>query len=111
MEQAAKQREYENRRPDSETKIKALEALSLSATRMPTSAGGVLHRSERRTGQAGRDPGPRPDARSIEGIDIANLHGEESCGSLVSFIDASRLRAAYKRFRNQDGSRASTTTP
>ncbi len=37
--------------------------------------------------------------RTIEGIDIANLHGEESCGSLVSFIDGKPFKTGYRRFR------------
>lgn len=37
--------------------------------------------------------------RIIEGIDIANLHGEESVGSLVCFIDGVPFKAGYKRFR------------
>jgi len=37
--------------------------------------------------------------RRIEGIDIANLHGQESCGSLVCFIDGKPFKAGYRRFR------------
>jgi excinuclease ABC subunit C len=37
--------------------------------------------------------------RTIEGIDIANLHGGESCGSLVCFIDGKPFKSGYKRFR------------
>lgn len=37
--------------------------------------------------------------RTIEGIDIANLQGGESCGSLVSFIDGKPFKAGYRRFR------------
>lgn len=37
--------------------------------------------------------------RSIEGIDIANLHGGESCGSLVCFVDGRPYKGGYKRFR------------
>lgn len=36
--------------------------------------------------------------RSIEGIDIANLQGEESVGSLVCFIDGRPFKPGYKRF-------------
>jgi excinuclease ABC subunit C len=36
--------------------------------------------------------------RSIEGIDIANLHGGESCGALVCFIDGRPFKGGYKRF-------------
>jgi excinuclease ABC subunit C len=37
--------------------------------------------------------------RIIEGIDIANLQGEESVGALVCFIDGKPLKSGYKRFR------------
>jgi excinuclease ABC subunit C len=37
--------------------------------------------------------------RSIEGVDIANLHGGEACGSLVCFIDGKPFKPGYKRFR------------
>ncbi len=37
--------------------------------------------------------------RTIEGIDIANLQGGESCGSLVSFIDGRPFKSGYRRFR------------
>ncbi len=37
--------------------------------------------------------------RSVEGIDVANLSGEESVGSLVSFIDGRPFKSGYRRFR------------
>ncbi|MFO0972633.1 MAG: excinuclease ABC subunit UvrC [Phycisphaerae bacterium] len=37
--------------------------------------------------------------RIIEGIDIANLQGGESVGSLVCFIDGVSFKSGYKRFR------------
>lgn len=37
--------------------------------------------------------------RSIEGIDIANLLGEETVGSLVCFIDGKPFKNGYRRFR------------
>ena len=37
--------------------------------------------------------------RTIEGIDIATLQGEESCGSLVCFIDGKPFKTGYRRFR------------
>jgi excinuclease ABC subunit C len=37
--------------------------------------------------------------RIIEGIDIANLQGDESVGSLVCFIDGVAFKNGYKRFR------------
>lgn len=37
--------------------------------------------------------------RIIEGIDIATLHGQESVGSLVCFIDGRPFKGGYKRFK------------
>jgi excinuclease ABC subunit C len=37
--------------------------------------------------------------RTIEGIDVANLSGEEAVGSLVSFVDGRPFKAGYRRFR------------
>ena len=37
--------------------------------------------------------------RIIEGIDIANLQGDESVGSLVCFIDGKPFKSGYNRFR------------
>ncbi len=37
--------------------------------------------------------------RIVEGIDIANLQGEESVGSLVCFIDGKPLKSGYRRYR------------
>ena len=39
--------------------------------------------------------------RNIEGIDIANLQGGESCGALVCFLDGKPFKNGYKRFRIQ----------
>jgi excinuclease ABC subunit C len=37
--------------------------------------------------------------RIIEGIDIANIGGQEAVGSLVKFIDGRPFKAGYRRFR------------
>jgi excinuclease ABC subunit C len=44
--------------------------------------------------------------RSIEGIDIANLMGEETVGSLVCFLDGKPFKNGYRRFkiRSHEGS-------
>lgn len=41
---------------------------------------------------------PRPPRR-IEGIDIAHLHGAETVGALVTFVDGLPAREQYRRFR------------
>ncbi|UCD00029.1 MAG: excinuclease ABC subunit UvrC [Phycisphaerales bacterium] len=37
--------------------------------------------------------------RIIEGIDVANIAGEEAVGSLVRFIDGKPFRSGYRRFK------------
>ena len=37
--------------------------------------------------------------RTIEGIDIANLGGQETVGSLVCFIDGRPFKSAYRRYK------------
>ena len=37
--------------------------------------------------------------RSVEGIDIANLQGQDSVGSLVCFIDGKPFKPGYRRFQ------------
>lgn len=40
--------------------------------------------------------------RIIEGIDIANLQGQDSVGSLVCFIDGRPFKNSYRRFKIQE---------
>jgi excinuclease ABC subunit C len=37
--------------------------------------------------------------RVIEGFDMANLQGQEACGSMVQFIDGISFKGGYKRFK------------
>lgn len=37
--------------------------------------------------------------RTIEGIDIAHLGGDEQCGAVVCFIDGKPLKSSYRRYR------------
>ena len=37
--------------------------------------------------------------RVIEGVDVADISGQESCGSLVRFIDGKPFKAGYRRFK------------
>ncbi|MCF7973406.1 MAG: excinuclease ABC subunit UvrC [Phycisphaerae bacterium] len=39
------------------------------------------------------------DIRTIEGMDIAHLQGNQSVGSLVKFIDGRPFKSGYRRFR------------
>ncbi len=37
--------------------------------------------------------------RVMEGIDVANIGGEQNCGSLVRFIDGKPFKVGYRRFK------------
>ncbi|HOD80350.1 MAG: UvrABC system protein C [Planctomycetes bacterium ADurb.Bin126] len=37
--------------------------------------------------------------RTIEGIDIAHLGGQETCGSMVCFIDGKPFKSGYRRYK------------
>ncbi|MBI4580003.1 MAG: excinuclease ABC subunit UvrC [Planctomycetes bacterium] len=80
--------------------IKALEALSLSGDPNVDVQPEVFH-VDPTEGLAKLADVLEMDTppRTIEGIDIANLQGEESCGSLVSFIDGRPFKNGYRRFR------------
>ncbi len=80
--------------------IKAIEALSLSGDVAEDIQPEVFYvdpaKGLERLGQLlDMDVAPR----IIEGIDIANLHGGESCGSLVCFIDGKPLKSGYRQFK------------
>lgn len=99
MEQAARHREYEiaARLRD---EIKALEALSLSGDPNADVQPEVFYIDPAEgLAKLGEILDLDRAPRSIEGIDIANLHGGESCGSLVCFIDGKPFKNGYKRFR------------
>ncbi|HEY3242526.1 MAG TPA: excinuclease ABC subunit UvrC [Phycisphaerae bacterium] len=101
MEAAAQEQRYEEaaRLRD---RIKAFEALSLSGDPEVDVQPEVFYidptRGLEKLGEILELDKP---PRSIEGIDIANLHGGEACGSLVCFIDGKPFKPGYKRFRIQ----------
>jgi excinuclease ABC subunit C len=37
--------------------------------------------------------------RTIEGVDIAHLHGGEACGAMVCFIDGRPFKSGYRRYK------------
>ncbi|MEP0843831.1 MAG: excinuclease ABC subunit UvrC [Phycisphaerae bacterium] len=99
MEAAAAGRRYEEaaRLRD---QIKALGALSLSGTPQADVQPEVFYIDPQKGLDRLREVLELEAApRTLEGIDIANLHGEESCGSLVCFIDGRPFKAGYRRFR------------
>ena len=99
MEEAAKRREYETaaRLRD---EIKALESLSLSGDPQADVQPEVFYIDPTEgLAKLGEILELDRPPRTIEGIDIANLQGEESCGSLVCFIDGKPFKGGYRRFR------------
>jgi excinuclease ABC subunit C len=101
MEAAAKEQKYEQagRLRD---QIKALESLSLSGDPETDVQPEVFYIDPAegliKLGEILELEAP---PRTIEGIDIANLQGGESCGSLVCFIDGKPFKNGYRRFRIQ----------
>jgi excinuclease ABC subunit C len=99
MDRAAEQKEYEEAAVLRD-RIRAIESLSLSGdvdedvqpevffvdpTVGLDKLQRLLHLPER--------------PRIIEGIDIATLHGQDSVGSLVSFIDGKPFKSGYRRYK------------
>jgi len=81
-------------------RIKAIEALSLSGNPDEDVQPEVFFIDPRKgLEKLAEILGLESAPRTIEGIDIANLHGEESCGSLVCFIDGKPFKGGYRRFR------------
>ena len=99
METAAAERKYEEA-AKLRDRIKALQALSLSGDPEEDRQHEVFHIDPAKGLERLRDVLELDAApRTLEGIDIANLHGQESVGSLVCFIDGRPFKAGYKRFR------------
>jgi len=99
MEQAAGQRRYEEAAVLRD-RIQAIESLSLSgdvATDVQPEVFFVDPRAGLEKLQKLLDLAQPP--RIIEGIDIATLHGEDSVGSLVCFIDGKPFKGGYRRFK------------
>jgi len=99
MERASGDRRYEEaaRLRD---EIKALEALSLSGDPSADTQPEVFFIDPREgLDKLGEILGLERPPRTVEGIDIANLHGGESCGSLVCFIDGKPFKSGYRRFK------------
>ncbi len=49
------------------------------------------------------------EPRIIEGVDIATIHGKESVGSIVTFLDGRPFKDGYRRYKIKTV-RGSTTT-
>jgi excinuclease ABC subunit C len=99
MDKAAEQKQYEDAAVLRD-RIKAIESLSLSGSVDQDVQPEVFYIDP----AAGLDKLQRlldlPETpRIIEGIDIATLHGEDSVGSLVCFIDGKPFKNGYRRYK------------
>lgn len=99
MERAAGQRRYEDAAVLRD-RIKAIQALSLQGD-VETHAQPEVFYADPTAGleKLGKLLDLPATPRIIEGIDIATLHGQESAGSLVCFIDGRPFKNGYRRFR------------
>ncbi|HSW45336.1 MAG TPA: excinuclease ABC subunit UvrC [Phycisphaerae bacterium] len=99
MDEAAAVRGYEQA-AHIRDQIKALEALSLSGDPEADVQPEVFFVDPADgLNRLGRILELEQPPRTIEGIDIANLQGDESCGSLVCFIDGKPFKSGYRRFK------------
>jgi len=99
MKAAAEKRHYEDAAKLRNT-IKALQSLKLSGTVDEDVQPEVFFIDPREgLDKLGDILALEQPPRTIEGIDIANLQGGESCGSLVRFIDGKPFKTGYRRFK------------
>jgi len=99
MEQAAQEMRYEEA-AKIRNEIRALESLSLSGDPEADVQPEVFYIDPRDgLNKLGDILELEQPPRIIEGIDIANLQGGESCGSLVRFIDGKPFKSGYRRFK------------
>jgi len=99
MQQASKELHFEEA-AKLRDQIKALESLSLSGKpRVHVQPEVFFIHPGKGLASLGRLLKLSGPPRIIEGIDIANIQGQEACGSLVSFIDGVPFKEGYRRFK------------
>jgi excinuclease ABC subunit C len=99
MEQAAQKKRYEDAAVLRD-RIKAIGSLSLSGSVEEDVQPEVFHIDPRAgLGSLQRLLELPQPPRIIEAIDIATLHGEDSVGSLVCFIDGKPFKNGYRRYK------------
>jgi excinuclease ABC subunit C len=99
MKMAAKERRFEEAAAYRDT-LKALLSLRNKGSLDDEMEPGVLHIDPKEgVAQLHEILKTATPPRHIEGIDIAHLHGNETVGSLVSFVDGLPSREQYRRFR------------
>ncbi len=99
MEQAAQERKYEDAAVLRD-RIKAIESLDLSGDVDEDMQPEVFYIDPAEGLERLRTLLELPERpRIIEGLDIATLHGEDSVGSLVCFIDGKPFKGGYRRFK------------
>jgi excinuclease ABC subunit C len=99
MQAAAAKRDYENAAVLRD-RINAIESLSLSGEPDRDVQPEVFYIDPRAGLEKLREVLDLPETpRIIEGLDMATLHGEDSVGSLVCFIDGKPFKGGYRRYR------------
>jgi len=99
MKLAAKEHRFEEAASLRDT-LRALQSLRDKGSLTDGLEPGVLHIDPREGVEKLQDVlGLAFEPRRIEGIDIAHLHGGETVGALVSFVDGLPSRERYRRFK------------
>jgi len=99
MKLAAKEHRFEEAASLRDT-LRALQSLRERGSLTDGLEPGVLHIDPREGVERLQDVlGLGFSPRRIEGIDIAHLHGGETVGALVSFVDGLPSRERYRRFK------------
>ncbi|HLX63822.1 MAG TPA: excinuclease ABC subunit UvrC [Planctomycetota bacterium] len=99
MKLAAKERRFEDAASLRDT-LKALQSLRNKGSLTDGLEPGVLHIDPKEgVAQLQEILKIEHTPRRIEGIDIAHLQGQETVGSLVSFVDGLPSREQYRRFK------------
>lgn len=99
MKQAAKEHRFEEAAGLRDT-LRALQSLRARGSLSDEMEPGILHIDPKEgVAQLQEILQIEKPPRRIEGIDIAHLHGDETVGSLVSFVDGLPSREQYRRFK------------
>lgn len=99
MKLASKERRFEEAAGLRDT-LQALRSLKDRGSLSDEMEPGILHIDPKEgVSQLHEILGTAHPPRRIEGVDIAHLHGKETVGSLVSFMDGLPSREQYRRFR------------
>ena len=101
MQAASEDLQLREGRPHPRRDRRARRTSTSAATSTGRRAAGGLSRSTRRRGSRAcrRCSGLAKTPRTIEGMDIAHLSGQDTVASLVSFLDGLPFKPGYRRFK------------